>query len=161
MRSCYGVVERPAQNFPQRKQFGFERRAIEAPDAGVDGVDRAPADCLENGIAGLLQPQPALDDGAVVSGQRDHIRIAEKVRRVQQINVQGVAGDPLAAVEQPTQRSDRLVYVNSADGLDRLPGAGLVGDRAYAADPSGDVGDLGVLPAAQERLEESWRLVDP
>ena len=44
--------------------------------------------------------------------------------------------------------------------LDRLPGAGLVGDRADAADARGDVGDLGVLPAPQERLEEARRLVD-
>ena len=41
-------------------------------------------------------------------GQLDRVLAAEEVRRVQQVDVQRVALDPLAAVEQPAQRRTRV-----------------------------------------------------
>ncbi len=40
---------------------------------------------------------------------RDGVRVAEEVRGVQQVDVQRVALDPLAAVEQPPQRAQLAV----------------------------------------------------
>src|SRR5215469_10619978 len=74
--------------------------------------------------------------------------------------MQRVAGDPLAAVQQPSEVREGSGQADPAGRLDRLAGAGLVRDRAYPADPGGDVGRLGVGPACQERLEEPGRLVD-
>ncbi len=74
--------------------------------------------------------------------------------------MQRVALDPLPAVQQPAQVGDRLGDGDAAGGLDRRARAHLVGDRADAADAGGDVRRLGVRAAAQERLEETGRLVD-
>src|SRR5215469_3144318 len=86
--------------------------------------------------------------------------VAEKVRRVQEVDVQRVAFDPFPAVEQPPKRRYRRGYARLAGVLDRLTGAHLVGDRADAADPRGDVGRLGVLAAAQQCFEEPGRFVE-
>ena len=88
------------------------------------------------------------------------LSVAEEVRRVQQVDVQGVALDPLAAVDEPAQRSDRHRDLHSAGVLDGRARAHLVGDRADPADPCRDVRWLGVAPAAQQRLEEPRRFVD-
>ena len=154
------VAESMAQLLGQRDQLGLHGRAVEAADPRIDRVDRPAADRLEDRVAGFLQAEPSLDQVAVVAGQGDHVRVAEEVGRVQHIDVQGVAGDPLTAVQQPSQRRDGVAGGDIAGVLDRVPGTGLVGHWADAADPRGDVGDLGVLAAAQERLEEPGWLVD-
>src|SRR5215469_7741384 len=96
----------------------------------------------------------------MVAGQVNTAVVAEEVRRVQEVDVQRVAFDPFTAVEEPSERRYLRGYAGLAGVLDRLARAHLVGDRANAADPRGDVGRLGVLPAAQQRLEEPGRLVD-
>ena len=80
---------------------------------------------------------------------------------MQHVDVQGVALDPLPAVEQPAHQPDLLRDPDTADVLDRVARAHLVGDGADAADPRGDVRWLGVSTAAQQCLEEPRRLVDP
>ena len=80
---------------------------------------------------------------------------------MQQVDVQRVALDPLPAVEQPAHQPDLLRDPDTAGVLDRVARAHLVGDRADAADPRGDVRWLGVSTAAQQCLEEPRRLVDP
>jgi hypothetical protein len=132
---------------------------VEAADAHVDRVDGAAADRGEDLIAGL-QRQAPLDHGAVVLGHVDGAGVAEEVRRVQQVDVQGVAGDPLAAVQQAAQVRKRAVDRDPAGVFDRLAGAHLVGDGADAADACGQIGWLGVAAAAQQRLEEAGWLVD-
>jgi hypothetical protein len=97
-------------------------------------MDRPAAHGLKDGVAGFLQPQPAFGQVAVVADQRDRVRVAQEVRRVQQVNVQRVAGDPFAAIQQPAQRRDAVVDTDRAGVLDCLPGTGLVGDGADAAD---------------------------
>src|SRR5215468_66336 len=71
-----------------------------------------------------------------------------------------MALDPLAAVDEPPQRGDRLGDLRAAGVLDGRTRAHLVGDRADAADPRGDVGRFGVPSSAQQRLEEPGWLVD-
>src|SRR6478672_8179595 len=108
---------------------------------------------LEDRVARLLQCEAALDDVAVVLSQRDGIRTAEEVWRVQQVDVQCVAGDPLTAVEQLPQRRDLGRDLDAADLFDRLPCTRLIGDGADPADARGQVTHLGVLPSTKERLE--------
>jgi hypothetical protein len=74
--------------------------------------------------------------------------------------MQRVAGDPLPAVQQPAQISERTLDPDTAGGLDGERRAGLVGDRAGAADARGDVRWLTIGAPAEERLEESRWLVD-
>ena len=74
---------------------------------------------------------------------------------MQQVDVQRMALDPLAAVQQVAKVADRRVERGAAGRLDRLARAHLVGDRADAADAGRDVGRFGVGAAAQEALEES------
>ena len=99
-----GQVQCPAEPLGQRAQLGRCRRPVEAADPDVDRVDGPAADQFEDGVAGLLQLQAAFHDVAVIARQRDGVRVAEEVGGVQQVDVQGVAGDPLAAVQQPAQR---------------------------------------------------------
>ncbi len=136
-------------------------RPVEAADADVDRVHRAAADDLDQPVAGLLRPQPAFDHVGVLGGHREAGLVAEEVGRVQQVEVQRVALDPLAAVDQAAQRPQLPLDLDPQRVLHRLAGAGLVGDRADAADPGGDVGGLLEAAAAQQRLEEARRLVDP
>ncbi len=119
-----------------------------------------PADGLHDLVAHLLELQASFKDLPLPAGKVDGSVVTEEVRGVQQIDVQGVAFDPLPAVEQPAQRPDALVYGHAAGVFDRRAGAHLVGHRTDPADPGGDVGRFGEGPAAQESLEEARRLVD-
>jgi len=123
-------------------------------------VDGPAAEELQQRVAGLFQLQAAFDDVTVVAGEGDRVGVAEEVGGVQQADVQGVAGDPFPAVQQPAQAGERWVESGPARLLDGVAGAGLVGDRADPADPGGDVGWLGVGAAAQERFEKPRRFVD-
>jgi hypothetical protein len=96
----------------------------------------------------------------MIAGHVDAAFVAEEVGRVQQVDVQHVAFDPLAAVQQPAQCVDRLGHRDAAGVLDGPARAHLVGDRADPADPRGDVRRLGVAPAAQQAFEKPGRLVD-
>ncbi len=155
-----GVVAGAPQPLGHRRQLAPGRHPVEAADPDVDGVDGPPADRGQQLVAHLLQRQPPLDHRAVVLGQLDRAVVAEEVGGVQQVDVQGVTGDPLAAVQQPAQVGQGSLHLDPPGVLDRLAGAHLVGDRADAADPGGDVGRLRGLPTSQQRLEEAGRLVD-
>ena len=154
------VVQRAAQLLGQRRELRPARHRIEPAQAHVDRMDRPPADEFHQRIAGLLQSQPTLDDLALVSGHGDRVRIAEEVRRVQQIDVQHVAVDPFAAVQQPAQCHQFRVDRDAAGVFDRVARADLVGDRADPADPGGEVRRLGMGTPAQERFEKPGRLID-
>ncbi len=154
------VVERAAERVGERGEFGRSGGPVEAADADVDRVDGPAAHHLHDGVPGLLQGQAALDEVAPGRGHLDPAAVAEEIGRVQQVDVQRVALDPLPAVEQPAEFGDRALDGDAAGGLDGLARAHLVGDRADAADPGGDVRRLGVGPSAEERLEEAGRLVD-
>ena len=70
-------------------------------------VDRAAADDREDLVPDPLQPQTALDGRPVELGELDGARQAEEVRRMEEVHVQGVALDPLPAVQEAAQRADR------------------------------------------------------
>ncbi len=133
---------------------------MEAAEPHVDGVDGAAAELFDDRVARLLDAQPALHVRTLGAGEFDGAVDAEEVRGVQQVDVQDLALDPLAAVQQPPQRGDLPGHRDAAGVLEGPAGAHLVRDRADAAHPGGDVGRLGVRAAAQERLEEPRRLVD-
>ena len=134
--------------------------AIEAADAEVDRVHLAAADDAHHLVAELLQAQRDLDQVAAVARELDGAVVAEEVRRMQHRDVEHVALDPLAAVDEPPQRLHLVGQLDAADLLHRRGRARHVGDRADAADARGDVGRLRELPAAEERLEEARRLED-
>ncbi len=112
-------------------------------------------------VAGLLQREPTLDDLRMRAGHLDGAVEAEEVRSVEHVNVERVALDPLAAVEEPPQHLDRLTDFDAAGVLHRLDGAHLVRDRTDPANARGDVGRLEERATAEERLEEPGRLEDP
>jgi hypothetical protein len=155
-----GVLAGLLQLSGEGEQLAPGRCPVEAADADVDGVDGPAADDLHQPVAGLLEPQPALQQFGAFVGHVQAAFVAEEVRGVQQVNVQRMALDPLAAVDEPPERGDRLGDLGTAGVLNGLARTHLVGDRADAADPRRDVGRLGVLPAAQQRLEEPGWLVD-
>ena len=96
-----------------------------------------------------------------VPRELDRSRVAEEVGRVEHVDVERVALDPLAAVEDAAQHLDRLRDVDAAGVLHGLDGAHLVRDGTDAADARGDVGRLGEGAPAKQRLEEARRLEDP
>jgi hypothetical protein len=155
-----GVVQRGGELGAEAGQLLAGRQPVEAAEADVDRVDGAPAEDLDDRVAGLLEPQPALHERAPVAGEGQGVRQPQEVRRVQEVDVQGVALDPLAPVEEPAQLRQWPLDGDAARRLDRLAGAHLVGDRADAADPGGDVRRLRVGAAAEQGLEEPRRLVD-
>jgi hypothetical protein len=98
-----GVVAGAQQRLAQGPQLALARQPVEAAQAHVDRVDLAAAEHHHDVVADLLQAQAPLDDLAVVLRQVDAAGVAEEVGRVQHVDVQRVALDPLAAVEQPPQ----------------------------------------------------------
>jgi len=79
---------------------------------------------------------------------------------VQHEDMQRMTLDPLAAVQQPTERGDLGINHD----VERLLHGGdrthLVSDRANAADPGRDVGRLREVTPAEEGFEETRRLED-
>ena len=141
-------------------ELALARHPIEAADAHVDRMDLAPAEQPHDLVADLLQLQPAPHDIGVVVRHLDGAGIAEEIRRMQHVDVQHVALDPFAAIQQPAQLADRLRNRDAERVLHRVHGAHLVGDGADAANARGDVRCLGEGTPAQEGLEEARRLED-
>ena len=133
-RACSRRARRPA---PVRWQ------AVEAADAKVDGVDGPAADELDELVADFLEIEAPLNDRPVVGRQLDGAVVAEEIGRMEQVDVQRVALDPLAAVDEATEVSERAVHGDPAERLDGVGGAHLVGDGADATDSSGDVQGFG------------------
>ncbi len=85
-------------------QLALRRRAIESADAHVDRMDLPPAQQLDRFRCRPSSARgPALDHVAMVLRHLDRAGIAEEIGRMQHVDVQRVALDPLAAVEQPAQ----------------------------------------------------------
>src|ERR1019366_6293863 len=155
-----GRIARPSETFRDRLEVGDRRRFVEASDAHVDGMNGPPAEHVEDVVAHLLQLEATFDDVAVIPRQVDRALVAEEVRRVEQVDVERVSLDPLAAVEKAPERTHLSVDADAGRVLDRLARAHLVRDRADAADARGDVGNLGVRAPSQEGLEEARGLED-
>ena len=82
-------------------------------------MDRAAAQDFQQLVADLLQPEPALDGLAMVRRHADPAFIAQKVGCVQQVDVQRMAFDPLAAVQQSAEHAD---FGSDRDAQGLLPG---------------------------------------
>jgi len=81
-----------------------------------------------------------------------------KSGRGEQVDVQGVALQPLAAVEDPPHRADPGRGLASEQPFEGLGGGELVRDRAEPADARDRVDHLVVAVAFQQALEQPWRL---
>jgi len=93
-------------------------------------------------------------------GQFHRVGATQKVRGVQQIDVQRVALYPLPAVQQSTQGLDSLVHDNAARVFHGEAGGHLIGDRADPADSRRDIWRFGEVTPHQERLEVARRFKD-
>ena len=77
---------------------------------------------------------------------------------MQHIEVQHVALDPLAAIEQPAEQPYGRIYADPESAFDGMDSTHLVSNRANAADARGDVRHFRKVAATQEGFEEAWRL---
>ncbi len=144
----------------QDLELAPRRDLREAADADADRMDGPPAEDRHDAIAGLLEGQTPLDGRPVENGELDGIGAPEEVGRVQQVEVQGVTLDPLAAVEQAPERSHRGLDLDPGEMLERVDGGHLVGDGTDPADARDDVEHLVRGPADDELLEVPRRLED-
>jgi hypothetical protein len=154
-------VPRALQFLHERPEVSSRGHAVEPAHADVHGVDLAPAEQAHQRIPGFLQGEPAPHRIAMLARHLDRVRIAQKIRRMQHHHVQRVALDPFAAIEKPPQRPERAGDCHAERILHRVHRAHLVGDRADAADARRDVGRLGAVAPAQQRLEKPRRLENP
>ena len=150
--------------FLQQGEEGSERHQVgatmEPADGDVHRVDGPTAELGDEVVPQLLQAQQRCDPIRMVPCDVDARRVAEEVGSVQEGDVEDMALDPLAAVEEAAELAHHGIDLEPERLLDRVDGTHLVGDRADAADPSRQVDGL-VEPAADEEgLEEPGRLVD-
>ena len=75
-------------------------------------MDRPAADERDEVVAGLLERERAFDEHAMVAGELDRARVAQEVRGVEEVHVQRVALDPLAAVQQAAQGANGRVELD-------------------------------------------------
>ena len=152
----------PCQVRLQGQQLLFGRRSVESPHRRGEGMDLPTADDAKQIVADLLHAQAHLHGRTQgrVRGHADGAFVAQKIGRVEEIDVQGVALDPFCAVEQPPQRPDLGRDLDAQDLLHGVGGAHLIGHRADAADARGDVRRFHVEPPLQEGLEKPGRLED-
>jgi hypothetical protein len=136
------------------------RGTVEAADPDIDRVDGATPDHLHDQVAGPFDAESPLDRRPVELGQLDRVGAAEEVGCVEQVDVEGMALDPLAAVQEAAQGGDPVVDTDPVRVLHGQTSAHLVGHRADPADPRRDIGCLGGPSAPEHRLEVPWRLED-
>jgi len=96
-------VERHPQLLRQGRELAGRRHPVKTADPHVDRVNGPAAQQLHDRISDPPERQAALHDLPVITREFDGTRVAEEVGRVQHVDVQRVAGDPLAAVQQPPQ----------------------------------------------------------
>ena len=153
------------QAFIQRRTEGHQLRLAGCPGPATHPhahrVDRSPAQRLDDLVADLLGPQGGFHDRPMVGHHGDAALIAQEVGQVEQVDVERVALDPLAAVEQPAERARHRIDAHPEQVLERVDRAHLVGHRTDAADARHHVDDLVGRAANDERLEVARGLEDP
>ena len=118
-RPAHGLERRLAralERLDERAQLPARRRSVEAADLHVHRMDLPAADDDHQLVPGLLQRQPALDVVRVLARHLDRPAVPEEVGRVEHVDVERVALDPLAAVEEPPQHPDRLAHLRRRRG---------------------------------------------
>ena len=133
---------------------------MKASHGDVDRVHRPAAHHLHDPVAERLEPEAPLDELGGHFREREATLMAQEVGRVEEMDVERVALDPLATVEQPPQGLDGRRDRDAERLLGRLAGAHLVGHGADPADPGHEVGQFADRATLHELLEEPRRLVD-
>src|SRR5208337_3415044 len=113
---------------------------------------------LQQSVADLLQAQSSLDLLGVVSRHGDGALVPQEIRRVQKVDVQGVALNPFATIEQAAQGTNLRRRSNSQGGFNGVHRAHLVCHRADAADASYNVWNFLKGATAKKGFEEPRRL---
>src|SRR5208337_5286852 len=113
---------------------------------------------LQQSVADLLQAQSSLDLLGVVSRHGDGALVPQEIRRVQKVDVQGVALNPFATIKQTAQGTNLGRRSNSQGGFEGVHRAHLVGHGADAADAGYNIGDFLKVTTAKEGFEEPRRL---
>ena len=155
-----GQIERVLERLAQRLDLCLGRGPGQAADSHRHGVDRPTADELHDLVAGPLEPQRLLDDALVIAGHGDRALVTQEVRGVEHVDMEGVALDPFAPVEEPAQGLHLGVDLDLEKVFEGHRRAHLVGDRADAADPGDDVDYLVGSPPNDQPLEVPRRLED-
>ena len=70
-------------------------------------------------LPAFFSSRALVDDAGVVAGELDRALVAEEVGCVEHEDVQRVALDPLAAVEEPPQRAQLAADLDAAGHLHR------------------------------------------
>ena len=86
--------------------------------------------------------------------------VSQEIRRVEQVDVQSVAFDPFTAIQKPPQSAYVGRHLYAQRDLQRVHRAHLISHGTNAAYPSGNIGHIFQRAAAQERLEQTRRLID-
>jgi hypothetical protein len=123
-------------------------------------VHRTPAEQADQVVAQPLQAQAAADGLRVPRSHRNAALETEEVRQGQQVDVQGMALQPLSAVHQPPHPNHPGRGLHPEGLLQGLHGSHLVRHRADAADAGHDIQHLLMPAALQELLEVARRLED-
>jgi len=123
-------------------------------------MDRPAAEDAHEAVSGLLEPEAARDQIAMILGHLHRARVAEEVGRMKEIDVERVTLDPLPAVEKASQCPRRRIDRDAEERLERMDRAHLIGDGADSADPGDDVDHLVGRPADDQGLEIARRLED-
>src|SRR5437773_1466212 len=140
--------------------LGPSERSRETTDPHGDRMDRPPADEAHDLVADLLEGESGNDRVTVVGRELEGTREAEEVGQMEQVDMEGVALDPLAAVQEPTKGTNLRVDSDGQRTLERVDGGHLVGNRADPADPGDDVDHLVRRASDDESLEVTRGLED-
>ena len=111
-------------------------------------------------IAGLLEPQASGHHSRMILRHRNAAVVPEKIRRLEQVDMQRMAFDPLATIEQPAQVTQCTIDMQTEHLLDRMDRAHLIRHGANTANPRDDVRHFAVMPSLQEGLEKPGWLED-
>ena len=136
------------------------RRGVEAAGTHADRMHRAAAEERDEVVSEPLQGEPAAHRLRLAARELDDALAAVEVGRGEEVDVEAVALDPLAAVERAPHAPHPGPGRAAEQGLEGVHGAHLVGDRADAADARHQVRHLLEGASLQEALEEARRLVD-
>ena len=90
----------PFEAFGEFRQLALARHAVEAADPNIDRMDFPASQDRHDLVADPFKLEPPAHRLAVILGHVHPARIAEEVGRMQHIDVQAVAADPFAAIEQ-------------------------------------------------------------
>src|SRR5208283_4563332 len=158
--SFHGGVARPFQVFGEASELWLGGRFVKTADADIDGMDFAATNDGHDLVADFLQAQPALHGVRMILGHLDDVFIAKKIRGMKHVDVQRMAFNPLAAIEQPAQLANGAFDVDAESLLSGVTGAHLIGNGADAANARGDIGSFAEFAAPEKSFKEARRFED-